>query len=576
MNEQSYWQRRRSRITRRRFVGTAALGAAGIAGAATVGCGGDDDDDEASGGSSPVATASTSAAPTTASAPEQPRTGGVITIARTLEAGNMNPVPALTAGLHTMLNPIYSKLVRTVRPSEAASSSDFTIKDDIAESWEEADLQTYTFHIRPGIKWHNVAPLNGRALVADDVVKCYEHYMAGGAHASSFDLVDKIEAPDEQTVKISLKAPFSLFLETISHSTRHVFAPEAVERSGGLDATPVVGTGPFLFEKWERDTTFTAVRNPDYFIPGLPYLDGFELPIIPDSSTRVASFRSGDLHGLGVGVTERKAILDSSPDTPNETVPAQHSIWNLGLDPKRQPWSDIRVRRAISMASDRQATVDSIYEGSAITGWPIPWGYAQDEPWNEEQLGPWYKYDVKEAKALMEAAGLGDGLKTTLFFFPYNPLHESQIQLFQAEMKANLNIDITLEPMDFVAYAARVQGQDYEGLGWAFQVGASAGIDDFLFKNMHSTGVGNYHFLNDPEIDRVVQAIREEPDEAARKELIKEAFRIDMENVYRPCQPAPHGAMVASPQWHGWTPNLLFRGSTNLGISCLTDSWLSA
>ena len=562
------------RVTRRGFVQGASALATFAAGATLVGCG--DDDDAQPSSAAPTAAAPTAANPASPAA-RIPVKGGTLTLAFSLEPPDMDPTKTLSAGLHTVVTPIYSKLVRTVLPLEAKNAQDFTITADLAETWEQVDLQTYTFKLHKGVTWHDIAPLNGRALVAADVKFALTAYAAGGPHASAFDLIDSISTPDDQTVAIKLKEPFALFLDAVSNATRQIFAPEAAQRSGGgLSATPVIGTGPFVFKNFSRGTSFEATRNPKFFRAGYPHLDGYKMLLISDPATRVASFRAGAVHAISPSWAESQAILGTHPKTVFEEGVAVHSTFNLGMNTKKPPFNDPRVRRAISMGFDRKATVDSIFGGHAITGWGIPWGFVQKAPWTAEQLGPWNKYNVTEAKKLLDAAGFSKGFKTTLFFFQYTADMASQIQLFQAEMKANLNIDIELQPLDYATYFNRVTSRDWDGTAWAFQIGSSASVDDFLYKNMRTGGGGNYYYIADPEIDKRVERIRAEPDAAARTLLIKEVVAIDQDMMYRVFQPMYNGFQVADPKYQGWSPNRQFRGSLGYGTDSFEQSWLTA
>lgn len=567
----------RRTFNRRRMLGQTALAGFGATSLALVGCGGDDDDE-------PAATAdpgSSNGDSTPASSPTEsmqgPIRGGHVALPISGEPPDLDPSSTLAFGLHTNIAPVYSRLVRTVFPPEASGPADFTLMPDLAESWEQVDLQTYIFKLRPNATWHDVPPLNGRAVTADDIVFAYDHYRTEGVQASAFDVLENIEATDESTVRVTMSRPYALFFETVTNPVRHIFPREAVERSSGLKETPILGSGPFMFESFERGSGFSAVRNPNYFEEGWPYLDSYEIRFIPDAATRIASFRSGDLALLGLASFEAaEDVLGSNPDAVYLETVASHSVFSPAMNLNKPPFNDPRVRRAMSMATDRQGTVDALLSGHGITGWGVPWVFAQEEPWTEEQLGPWHRFDVAEAKSLLDAAGYEDGFSTTMNYFRYTEAMESEIQLFQASMKANLNIDIELGPLDYAGWFNNYTGMNWDGMAWGFQIGTSSGIDDFLYKNLRSDSPINYYYVADDEIDALADQIRAEADEEARKDLIRQVFDIDHDMMYRLHTPYSNGHAIAQPSFHGWQPSPQFRPISTYGSAALASAWVDA
>ena len=173
------------------------------------------------------------------------------------------------------------------------------VEPDLAERWEELDDTTYIFHLRQGVQWHNKPPVNGRELVAEDVKFTYDRFLAekGNGNRYLLDSVDRIEVMDRYTVKFLLKEPFVSFISVLAYPTSTwIIAPEVVQHFGDLKKPETaIGTGPFLLERYEPNIKTVFKRNPHYFREGQPYVDGVEWLIIPDESTGLAMYRTGQI-----------------------------------------------------------------------------------------------------------------------------------------------------------------------------------------------------------------------------------------------------------------------------------------
>jgi len=153
------------------------------------------------------------------------------------------------------------------------------------------------FKLRKGVKWQAKPPVNGRELTADDVVFSVNHFLTvkGNANAYMLKSVDKVEAVDKYTVKFTLKEPFVWFLDMLSNPTRSPSSPgkssrsTAISRSGNPSSAPAHGCSTRI----ARTSGLTYVRNPNYFIQGLPYIDRIEATVDEDNASRMAAFLSG-------------------------------------------------------------------------------------------------------------------------------------------------------------------------------------------------------------------------------------------------------------------------------------------
>jgi peptide/nickel transport system substrate-binding protein len=536
------WPKVAHRALRRRqalgFAGTVA-GAAALAAA----CGG--------GSSTPSERAATTPElrqKDAATAGEQPKPGGTGKYVTSGEPPDLDPRLTLSFGLHNWLGSIMSRVVRTVHGAEGTGPADFSLKPDLAASWEQpADLSSYTFKLNQGVTWHDKPPLNGRELTSEDIKYSFEGYAKSGAHTAAFELLERVETPDKYTAKFVLKQPFGGLLEVLTVPTQWVYAKEIIDQEGDLKKT-AIGTGPFVQESFERGVGFRGVKHPKYFEKGLPYLDAIELLSVPDAATRKNGFRAGQFDVLsGILPNEVDELLKTNPNIQVEEQPGSHSVFGVAMNQTKAPFNDVRVRRAVSMAIDRKAQVKSIFQDHGIVGWGIPFFFHQETAYTDDQLGPWYKYNVAEAKKLMEAAGYPDGFKDSITYYEYAASMTSQVQLVQALLKANLNVDLTIKPVDYTTWFQWYTSHKWEGTAWGFQIGSSSTIDDFCYQNIHSKSVANYWYINDAQIDQLAEKIRIEPDAGKKRALIKEMFDREQDIASRLWMPASNAIYVKQP-----------------------------
>jgi ABC-type transport system substrate-binding protein len=217
-----------------------------------------------------------------------PKRGGTINLAA-LPPGPVHWDPS-TGGANNGASGWMSPYEYLFRPRNSFFG-DTTMQPGLAESWEvSADGLTYSFHIRKGVKWQNLPPVNGRELVADDVAWTYRHYTANSIQKARFAIVDRIDVPEKYTVVFTLKQPYSPFLvATLGYGavTFLVLPHEIYEKNGNFNENPV-GTGPWMLDRWDRGSKIALKANPDYWDMGA---DGKPLPY----AASLTWFQYGDL-----------------------------------------------------------------------------------------------------------------------------------------------------------------------------------------------------------------------------------------------------------------------------------------
>jgi peptide/nickel transport system substrate-binding protein len=467
-----------------------------------------------------------------------PRRGG------SLRARGWDPVhfdPHLTRAFmtHTALSFVYNKLLRhKVGPDVPPGT--FIVEPDLAERWETPDDTTYIFHLRQGVKWHNKPPVNGRELVAEDVKFSFDRFLTvpGNPERQLLESVDRVEVVDRYTVKFLLKEPFVWLLDILANAMCvWIVAPEVAQQYGDFKKVETaIGTGPFLLESYEPNVKTIFKRNPDYFRQGLPYIDAVEWLVVQDESTGLAMYRTGQLDtGPGGNWTVRQedleALKKSHPHLRYQDMLAINSttIWMRTDQP---PFNDVRVRRAISQAVDRQALIEAVYLrgepspaiGRGLAQWSLP----------VDQLGEgarYYQYNPKEAKRLLAEAGYARGLKTQLTVSSgYGRDLIEATQLVQRYLK-DVSIEVELKVQEYGAYQATTGQGKFEGMAMGPFAIAWEG-DSALYGPYMPDQPRNRGHVNDPKLAAMVQAQRRTKDPEARKQILVDFQRYAAEQQY--------------------------------------------
>lgn len=359
--------------------------------------------------------------------------GGVFNANESEPIRSLFPLSLTQAAAHRIGAQVFEGLVRF-------DPKDLSIRPALAESWTVDPTGTvYTFTLAKGPRFHDDPCFpdgKGRALTADDVVSCYTrlcsnqpynllfwlfqdrivganaHYQASAAGPVEGG-VKGIAAPDERTVRFTLTHPMPGFLHILAHQGCWVFAPEALDHYGEEVRWHPVGTGAFRVKSFERGVSMVLERNPDYWgrdadgAP-LPYLDAIRYTFVEDKNKELDAFLAGQLSVVYELPINRTEAAESGAHIV-QTTPAL-SIQFLGMNARRPPFTDIRVRRAFDLAIDRAVLVDSVLDGLAVMAerGVVPPGLAG---YPYERV-PIRRHDPAEARRLLAEAGYpgGNGL----------------------------------------------------------------------------------------------------------------------------------------------------------------------
>jgi ABC-type transport system substrate-binding protein len=484
----------------------------------------------AAGEATPLATASSAAATATPAA----KLGGVFRHPIVTDTGTLDPHQNVQAGLLVWGPGIaYSKLLQykidgAVKPGQLIPTG------DLAESWEQADSQTYVFRLRRGVKFQNIAPVNGREVVAADVKYSFERQIALKTNAARLAGVSRIDAVDPYTVKISLAKPDADFLVSLAQFFNKVIPHESVEVKGDLAEGPIIGCGPWIFEKWERNSIATLTRNPDYYLKGFPRVDRIEFPRVLDASTRQAAFRAQQADALPSVAFSPKDGERIRQANPNEIILESAKSYtgdSLSLNASKPPLNDRRLRQAIFKAIDKQAIMDAVLDGK---GWYFPGVVVPGDDYllPEDELRAAYKQDLPAARRLLAEVGLPPGTEFEGLVSQSRESILDMAQLVKAQL-ANVGITVNLKPIDTPTSQRIVfQEQSHQMFFGALAVAVTANGD--LFNAHHSSGGQNRGAIKDPALDAMIErqaTMFDDP--AGRKKILLDIQRYIVNSAHQ-------------------------------------------
>jgi peptide/nickel transport system substrate-binding protein len=466
----------------------------------------------------------------------QPKRGGTLRV-RGFDPPHFDPHLTSNFRTNSTLSFVHSTLMR-YRPGPSVPSGTFTVEPHLAERWDMPNETTYLFHLRQGVKWHNKPPLNGRELVAEDVKFTFDRFLTvqGNPARDLLEAVDRVEVVDRYTIRFLLKEPFVWLPDVLAQpSNMAIIAPEVVQRFGDLKKPEsALGTGPFILEHYEPNVKTVFTRNPAYFRQGEPYVDRVEWLVIEDASTGLAMYRAGQLdcgpmEWWVVRQPDVEALQKSHPHLRYQDCQASGGTM-LALRTDQPPFNDVRVRRAISMAIDRQGLIAAVWGrgqptpaiAPGLTAWSLP----------IDQLGAgaqYYQYNPPEARRLLADAGFVNGLQTQLSATGgIGTDHLDAVQLIQRYLK-DVGITVELKLQEFGAYTATTAQGKFEGIAYGrFPIALNADrpfYGDYIRQ-------GNMSHVNDPTLTAMFKAQRRAQDVEARKSIVFDMQRYAAEQQY--------------------------------------------
>ncbi len=401
---------------------------------------------------------------------------------------NLDPMKTTIGDEYIYDNLVFNGLTRM--------REDLSVEPDLAESWKYSDdLKQWTFALRRGVKFHN-----GSEMMAEDVIAFFKRLLdpANAAPSrSNYDMIANMSATDPYTVVFELSYPYGGFADIMSDRQVKIVPRDAVAQ---LPTKPI-GTGPFMFQSYTPGDRMVLVKNPAYFEPGLPKLDGVELRIIPEMSVKIAALQAGDIDVVWDIPLEQVKTLGGNTALHVESVPT--ASWDGAImNNSIPPFNDMRVRRAFQLAVDKRDVVElTLFGQGAPTISPIP------------PTHPFFAKDINidgadpaAARKLLAEAGHPDGIKVQIITPAGRPVRE-RLGVTLQQLAAPGGFDLQIQRVPFSSYDAEVAGKAPLYIDGYF---ARPTIDTSCYGFLHSKGSWNarlWHYKNDA-VDKALDAAR--------------------------------------------------------------------
>jgi ABC-type transport system substrate-binding protein len=547
-------------------------------------CGDDDDDGlttPSEGGQTPSGSASPELSPT---ATPHPAEGGILrsTLYGLSSASPPTLYPFEVSSFLTAAASAYhySRLLRFANRPGLDPLDFVTVEGDIVELPEQPDPQTFVFGLKPEARFHNLPPVNGRACTTADLVEAQAAFLASGSEAAGqwSAVVDGFEATDGQAVTVRLKKPYAPFL-TLAASAEHLWIVPREVIEG--DQERPIGTGPWVFEEMVPDNRITWTGNPDYFDAGQPYLDGVECSLISDPATIFASLETGQLDEsyLDPSLYEQTQAIDGLELLTNRSQTIGGVFFNLD----EPPWSDVRVRQAVSLALDRdgmRAALDRAGAGASFTAIShLSEFYLDPETPDFGFNRRWFRHDASAARDLLEAAGASELPDLELIYSPaYGTVFLQLFQIVQEQLR-QVGIETTVREVPYPEYRST---QFYGQFTNALAVGPLyTAIDpDILLFTVYHPQSGRHNWGGaldsasapggDAELLAMFAASESELVHEARVEKVHEIQRYMAEKMYV----VPYygwGQLIAK---QPWVRNFNWKTGVSVGTDVFRTVWL--
>ncbi len=464
------------------------------------------------------------------------REGGTLIYAMDLEPDLLDPNKSGIRTSQIIFFQIFDALI-------ALDPETQEFKPWLATSWEiSEDGRSYTFHLREDVTFHDGTPFNAEAVKFNFERHHDPDSPTRGQGAIGY--FETAEVLDEFTVRINLNEPLAAFLDYCSFAYRMV-SPAGVEEWGDEDfSRHPVGTGPYRFVEWVANDHVTLEKNPDYnWAPetmqhqGAGYLDQIIFRQIPEAGTRVVALENGEVHVAVTIPAVEAARLAENPDFKMLVGQSPGVPFVFALNTTKPPTDELAVRQALNYGLDREAMVNIVYGAFQAAGantaahnvlTPNVFGY--------DPTAEIYDYDPERAMQLLEDAGWvdsdGDGIREKdgepLQIIMVTWEEQSVADVAQSQWR-EIGIDVDLR----VLPALTVNEMQREGESHASPVPAARSDPDVLTLFAHSRNIGNFNFtfMEDPELDALLDAGSSETDREARAEIYSDISHFFMEQA---------------------------------------------
>lgn len=422
---------------------------------------------------------------------------GTLVIGKSQEAVGFDPAVVTASSSFDLIAVLYDSLVVFDDNGQPQPS--------LAESWAMPDDLTYVFKLRQGVTFHN-----GQPLTAGDVKFSFDRIKdpaTASPWASQFEPVASIEATDASTVTFKMNKPYGPFLATLSASLASILP----KTDPPLDfQTTAVGTGPFAWGTYTKDTETVLNANPTYWESGLPKLASLDYKILPEDSSRLAAVRTGEIQ-LTTLIDPVSVEAAAQSDGVQTITQDTTDYYLLGLNCAQAPFDNPKVRQALSLAIDRQAIIDAVFFGQGKVSGPLvptlgDWAQPIDQLAN-------YTVDTDQAKALLAEAGQSD-LSFKMVVGNLTADFQNIALVIQDQLK-KIGVTADLDQVEWGTFIDRWKAHDFQS--FVSYNGSGNDPDRALYPTFHTDGSTNVFSFTDPAVDKLLDEGRAMADAEARK-----------------------------------------------------------
>ena len=434
-----------------------------------------------------------------------------LVVVQNSDAKSLDPQVSNDVPTHRVTLNIYDRLIE--------KDKDMNLVPGLAENWKQIDPLTLELKLRKNVKFHNGEPFS-----AKDVVFSLNRAKEAPSLIAYFSDIEKVEAVDDYTVRITTKKPYGPLVNYLAHIGAGIMNEKAVKERGADYGQHPVGTGPFVFQSWTSGDKIVLKANPDYY-KGKAASDTLTFKVVPEGTNRTIALETGEADiAYDVDPIDVE-MVKSNPDLKLAQNSAM-SVTYLGFNTKKAPFDKKEVRQAIAYATNVDDIIGAVFLGAAKKAnspvSPYVFGYNKD--------AKLYTQNIEKAKALLAQAGYPNGFKAKIWTNDKSVRKDTAV-ILQDQLK-QIGIDVQIEILEWGSYLDRVANGEHEMfiLGWS----SSADSDSALYALFHSKnlgGAGNRTFYENKRVDELLDKARESTVPADRIEYYKELQNILQEDL---------------------------------------------
>ncbi len=380
-------------------------------------------------------------------ATDQPKYGGKLVVGQDIDAVGLDPYKTTAFASLNYFEQVYNSLLQFDEKG--------ALQPDLAVSWESPKPNIYVFRLRKDVKFHD-----GQEFTAEDVKATFDRLLdpkTASIRRVSFKLVEKVEVADKHTVRFILKEPYAPFLSYMGSPAHSAILSKKVI----ADSDPnkiIVGTGPFQMVEFRPNDTMLLKKNPQYWEKGLPYLGELEIRLIKDASSRVAALRAKSVDYTWLIEPQLVQILMKEKGI-QSAIAASTGRKRIFFNCTKAPFNNVKVRQALSSATDRKELLRVTVLGKGDLSGPIP-PAAGDYAYSPEKL-PFYDYNPERAKKLLAEAGFPNGFKAQFKVSAAHVIDQYIAQMLQRQWK-KIGVEIEIVQVEWGTIIRDTDERNYE------------------------------------------------------------------------------------------------------------------